>query len=114
MAALAGAEKVPSAFHPIVRRHPETGRDALFLGKPGSAVTHFEHMSVEESLPLLTFLYEQSVEPDRVYRYQFRDGDVVMWDNRCTVHYAVHDYGDTAVRELHRISVQGDKPLGPP
>lgn len=112
LAALTGAEKVPSTFHPIVRRHPETGRDALFLGKPGSTVTHFEHMTVEESLPLLTFLYEQSVEPDRVYRHQFRDGDVVMWDNRCTMHYAVHDYGDTAVRELHRISIQGDKPVG--
>ena len=114
LAALAGSDDVPSTFHPIVRRHPETGRDALFLGKPGSTVTHFEHMTVEESLPLLQYLYEHSVEPDRVYRHHFETGDVVMWDNRCTMHYAVHDYGDTAVRNLHRISIQGDKPVGPP
>lgn len=112
LAALAGAEEVPSTFHPIVRRHPETGRAALFLGKPGSTVTHFENMSVEESQPLLQYLYEHSVEPDRVYRHHFRNGDVVMWDNRCTMHYAVHDYGDTVARDLHRISIQGDKPVG--
>lgn len=114
LAALANADEIPSTFHPIVRRHPETGRNALFLGKPGSTVTHFEDMSEAESLPLLTYLYEHSVEPDRVYRHHFRDGDVVMWDNRCTMHYAVHDYGDTAVRNLHRISIKGDKPLAAP
>ena len=113
LAALAGADEVPMTFHPIVRRHPETGRDALFLGKPGSTVTHFEDMTVAESLPLLQYLYEHSVEPDRVYRHHFRDGDVVMWDNRCTMHYAVHDYGDSVVRDLHRISIQGDVPVGP-
>lgn len=114
LAALASADEVPSTYHPIVRRHPETGRDALFLGKPGSTVTHFEGMSAAESLPLLTYLYEHSVEPDRIYRHHFRNGDVVMWDNRCTMHYAVHDYGDTAVRNLYRISIQGDTPVEAP
>ncbi len=113
LAALGSAKEVPTTFHPIVRRHPETGRDALFLGNPGSTVTHFENMSVEESLPLLQYLYQHSIEPDRVYRHQFRNGDLVMWDNRCTMHYAVHDYGDTAVRDLHRISIKGDQPVGP-
>jgi taurine dioxygenase len=114
LAALTGSAEVPSAYHPIVRRHPETGRDALFLGNPGSTVTHFEGMSPEESLPLLKYLYDHSVEPDRLYRHRFRNGDVVMWDNRCTMHYAVHDYGDITVRDLHRISIKGDKPVGPP
>lgn len=113
LASLTGSDEVPRMFHPIVRRHPETGRDALFLGNPGSTVTHFENMSEAESEPLLKFLYEHSVEPDRVYRHHFQNGDVVMWDNRCTMHYAVHDYGDTVTRDLHRISIKGDKPVGP-
>ena len=69
-----------------------------------------ESMTDAESLPILKFLYEHSVLPDHVYRHRWRNGDVVMWDNRCTMHYAVHDYGD-AVRELHRITIKGDKPV---
>ena len=111
LASLTGAKEIPTMFHPIVRKHPETGRRALYLGMPGSTVSHFEDMSVEESLPLLQYLYQHSVEPDHIYRHRFRNGDVVMWDNRCTMHYAVHDYGDTVVRNLHRISIKGDKPL---
>nr|MCS5573069.1 TauD/TfdA family dioxygenase [Pseudomonadales bacterium] len=60
LASLVGAKEIPTNYHPIVRRHPETGRDALFLGLPGSTVTHFEDMTEEESLPLLRYLYEHS------------------------------------------------------
>lgn len=53
---------------------------------------------------------DHSTRPDRVYRHRWSNGDVVMWDNRCTMHYAVHDHGDDARRELHRISIVGDRP----
>ncbi|MEJ6684297.1 MAG: TauD/TfdA family dioxygenase [SAR86 cluster bacterium] len=111
LARLTNSDKpIPSAFHPVVRTHPETGRKALFVGLPGETMGCLESMTDAESLPILKFLYEHSVLPDHVYRHRWRNGDVVMWDNRCTMHYAVHDYGD-AVRELHRITIKGDKPV---
>jgi len=112
LAELAGdTSNVPFSLHPVVRTHPETGRKALFIGRPGDTVPRLEGMSDEESLPLIRFLYEHSISPDRIYRHRWRNGDVVIWDNRCTMHYAVHDYGDDAVRELHRISIRGTEPF---
>jgi taurine dioxygenase len=99
----------PHAFHPVVRTHPETGRKALFVGHPGDTVPHFEHMTEAETRPLLDFLYEHSVQPDRVYRHVWQEGDVVVWDNRCTMHYAVHDYG-TQERILNRVTIKGTVP----
>jgi taurine dioxygenase len=90
--------------------HPETGRRSLYIGNPTETVPHFEGMSVAESAPLLSFLYEQSTTPDRVYRHRWQMGDVAMWDNRCTMHYAVHDYGD-AVRRLYRCTIRGEPPV---
>lgn len=102
-------DEVPRSLHPVVRTHPQTGRKALFIGHPGDTVPRLEDMTEAESLPLIAFLYEHSTRPDRVYRHTWRNGDVVMWDNRCTMHYAVHDHGE-AIRELHRISIVGDEP----
>jgi taurine dioxygenase len=106
---LVGASEVPSNFHPIVRTHPETGRRALYISRPVDTLTRFEGMTAAESLPLLNFLYQHSVQPDNVYRHHWQNGDVVMWDNRCTMHYAVHDYGDD-VRDVHRVSIKGSVP----
>ncbi len=69
----------------------------------------FENMTIEESLPLIDYLYQHSTQPDNVYRHRWTKGDVVMWDNRCTMHYAIHDYGEQT-RSLHRISIAGDTP----
>lgn len=91
-------------LHPIVRVHPETGRKALLLSHPGDSLVCFEDMSEAESRPLLEFLYNHATAPDLVYRHHWRPGDVVMWDNRCTMHYAVHDYGDSE-RTLSRVTV---------
>ncbi len=110
LAALAASDDVPSTLHPIIRTHPETGRKALYISRPGDSVSRFEGMTEEESLPLLEYLYEHSTRPDNVYRHRWSNGDVVMWDNRCTMHYAVHDYGETATRDIHRISIEGDTP----
>ena len=106
---LGGEREIPTCLHPVVRTHPETGRKALFVGHPGDTMRRFEDMSPEESLPLIEYLYEHSSRPDRVYRHRWSNGDVVMWDNRCTMHYAIHDYGEQT-RSLHRISIRGDTP----
>ena len=91
--------------HPIVRTHAETGRKSLLVVHPGDSVIGFEDMTPEESRPLLDFLYDWATQPDLIYRHQWRPGDLVMWDNRCTLHYAVHDYGDEAKRTLSRVAV---------
>jgi len=99
---------IPEAYHPVVRTHPETHRKALFVGHPETC-TNFENMTVAESRPLLDFLYQHSARPDAIYRHMWRPGDVVLWDNRCTMHYAVHDYGSEA-RNLNRVTIIGDRP----
>lgn len=108
LAKMTGNDQVPSAVHPIVRTHPETRRKALYVGHPDTA-QQIEGMTPAESRPLLDFLYEHSTTPDNVYRHMWQEGDVVMWDNRCTMHYAVHDYGN-AERILNRITLAGEVP----
>lgn len=108
LARMRGIEEVPAAVHPIVRTHPETGRKALYVGHRETAQC-IEGMTEAESRPLLDFLYEHSTPPDNVYRHMWQVGDVVMWDNRCTMHYAVHDYGE-AERVLNRITIEGEVP----
>lgn len=102
------ASDAPSAVHPLVRTHPETGRKALYIGHPDN-VLGIEGMTEAEARPLLNFLYEHSTQPDNVYRHMWRVGDAVMWDNRCTMHYAVHDYG-TQERVLNRVTLKGEVP----
>jgi len=92
-----------TTFHPVIRTHPATRRQAIAIGRPGS-VSSFEGMTVEESLGLIEFLYAHASRPEFVYRHRWHDGDVVMWDNRCLLHYAVHDHGD-AERLMHRVTV---------
>jgi taurine dioxygenase len=104
----ADLKDLPTAVHPIVRTHPETKRKALYAGHKETA-QQLDGMTYEESRPLLDFLYEHSTQPDNIYRHMWGEGDVVMWDNRCTMHYAVHDYGEQE-RVLNRITLKGEVP----
>ena len=99
------------ATQPAVRRHPETGRSALYIGAP-DCCQYFEGMTVDESQPLIRFLHAHGQRADFCYRHIWSPGDVVIWDNRCTMHYAVHDYG-TAPRVMHRVVVKGDTAVAP-
>ena len=101
-------DKLPMAVHPLVRTHPETGRKALYVGHRETA-QQIEGMSAAESRPLLDFLYEHSTNPDNIYRHMWQNGDLLMWDNRCTMHYAVHDYGEEE-RILNRVTMEGEVP----
>lgn len=102
------AEIKPPRAHPVVRTHPVTGRRALFVSP--HFTTRFEDMTEEESRPLLDTLYAVATRPENVYRHRWRAGDVVMWDNRCTMHYAVMDYTEDMVRLLHRTTAAGEVP----
>ena len=95
--------------HPVVRVHPETGRKSLFVN-PGF-VSHIVGVSDAESRHLLDLFYAHITRPEHVVRHRWRAGDVAMWDNRATVHYANRDYGD-ARRVMHRITLRGDEPFG--
>jgi len=93
------------AVHPVVIRHPISGRRALYVN-PGFTL-RFDGWSAQDSAPLLQYLYAQAVRPEHTYRFQWHPGSVAFWDNRATWHYAVNDYqGDR--RLLHRITVEGE------
>jgi taurine dioxygenase len=95
------------AVHPVIRTHPETGREALYVN--GGFTKRFEGMTAEESKPILDYLVSHASRPDLTMRHAWSEGDIVMWDNRCVMHYAVHDYADST-REMHRVTVQGERP----
>ena len=99
----------PRAVHPVARRHDERGDEALYVCR--AFTTRFEGWRRAESRGLLEFLFEHSARPDFQARHPWRAGDLVMWDNRSVLHYAVHDHGDAA-RTMHRVQVQGATPVG--
>lgn len=97
---------LPGWAHPVIRTHPETGRKLLFVS---AHAEHFENVSREDSRPLLSWLQSLLGKPEFTYRHHWEKGQLVVWDNRATTHYAVHDYGDFP--RLHfRIAVEGEIP----
>lgn len=95
--------------HPVVRVHPETGRRSLFVN-PGFT-SHIVGVSDAESRHLLDLFYAHITKPEHIVRHRWQVGDVAMWDNRATAHYANRDYGD-ARRVMHRVTLRGDEPVG--
>lgn len=89
--------------HPLVRRHPDTGRKCLYLS-PFFA-SHFLDMTPAESRPLLDFLHSHALRPEFQFRYRWRSGDFGIWDNRCSMHYAANDYQGQR-RVMHRLYVR--------
>jgi taurine dioxygenase len=93
----------PGARHPLVRIDPETGRRSLFLGRRRNS--YVEGLALEESEALLDRLWAHATEPRFVFRQQWRAGDLVLWDNRCTLHR--RDAFDPAARRLmHRTQIK--------
>ena len=102
--------RLDPATHPVVRVHPESGRKGLFVNP--WFTTRILGVSDAESRHILDLLYAHITRPDFVVKHRWSEGDVLMWDNRSTVHYAVNDYGDTR-RIMHRVTIKGDEPVGP-
>jgi len=94
--------------HPVVRIHPETGEPALLLGH---FVRSFTGLSSVDFAELFTLLQRHVTRLENTVRWTWRDGDIAIWDNRATQHYAVADYDDEP-RLLHRITVAGSVPVG--
>ena len=107
MKAAEAAPEVLTATHPAVRRHPETGRPALFVNR--SHTVAFAELTPEESAPILEFLFAHQIQPEFTARVRWAPGTVVIWDNRSSQHCAINDY-DGHRREMWRITLEGDAP----
>jgi taurine dioxygenase len=94
--------------HPVVRIHPETGQPTLLLGH---FVRSFTGLSAADSADLFALLQRHITRLENTVRWTWRDGDIAIWDNRATQHYAVADYDDLP-RLLHRVTIAGDVPVG--
>jgi taurine dioxygenase len=100
------AELVGDVVHPVVIRHPLSGREALYVN--ADFTTRFEGWTADESKPLLDQLYRHAVRPEFTCRFRWRNNSIAFWDNRATWHYAANDYHG-ARRLMHRITVAGCK-----
>jgi alpha-ketoglutarate-dependent sulfate ester dioxygenase len=94
--------------HPVVRIHPETGEPSLLLGH---FVRSFAGLSTADSADLFALLQRHVTRLENTVRWTWRAGDIAIWDNRATQHYAVADYDDLP-RRLHRITIAGPVPVG--
>ncbi|RQO61038.1 taurine dioxygenase [Variovorax sp. KBW07] len=107
----------PPVEHPVVRTHPETGEKVLYVG---AFTTHLANYSTPENVRhgidktpgaalLLNYLVSRATIPEYQVRWSWRPGDVVVWDNRSTQHYALNDYWP-APRKMERAGIVGDVP----
>jgi len=101
-------DEVKPVVHPVVRTHPETGRQALFVSE--HFTTRIVGIPADESRALLAELFAHSVKPEHVYRHRWAPHDLVFWDNRSLMHLA----GGTPEhlrRKLYRTTIEGDVPF---
>jgi len=91
---------IPPAMWPLVRTHPDSGRSVLFIG---SHACRINELTLAEGRLLLMDLLEHATQPRFVYRHQWQDGDLVMWDNRSTLHRG-RPFDLTKRRELRRTT----------
>ena len=98
----------PSTEHPVVRSHPLTGRQALFVNR--TFTTKIEDMTDGESAALLEFLFDHTEKPEFQVRFKWATNDVAFWDNRCAQHLAMWDYWPEE-RKGHRVTIKGDRPF---
>lgn len=103
----AGPHETPGAIHPLICTHPETRRDCLYLGRRSNA--QLIDLPRAQSDALLEQLWQHATRPPLAWRHEWRQGDVVMWDNRCVMHRR-EPFDPTARRIMHRIVVKGTPP----
>ncbi len=98
----------PSADHPVVRTHPESGRQALYVNP--SFTTRINELGAEESRALLDLLYRHQQRPEFQVRFSWTENAVALWDNRTTQHFALWDYWPEE-RKGHRVTIKGERPF---
>ena len=97
----------PGRLHPLVCRHPETGRRMLYLGRRRNV--YIDGLALAESEALLDEIWAVAARPEIAWRHRWRVGDLVLWDNRCTMHR--RDPFDVAPRRVvHRTQIKGEAP----
>ncbi len=101
-------EKYPPMEHPLVRTHPETGENAIYVN--AAFTSHIKDMDPEESRQLLRQLYLTAWNPELQCRFRWEVGSVAFWDNRASQHFAASDYFP-AVRVMERVTIAGDRPF---
>jgi taurine dioxygenase len=101
-------EKSPGVYHPVVCTHPETGRKMLYLGRRRNA--YIRELPLAESEALLDELWSYTSRGDVAWAHEWCPGDVVLWDNRCTMHRR-DPFDPNARRILHRTQVSGERRL---
>lgn len=101
-------DRYPAILHPVVRKHPVSGKPVLFVNP--QFTIQIKGMGEAESRHLLTQLFDLAKTPEYQFRHHWAVDTVVIWDNRSTQHYAVHDYYPQR-RKLDRVTIQGDKVL---
>ena len=102
------ADGVPSYVHPVVRTHPATGRKALYVNR--LMTVRIEGLPASESEELLDLLFEHQERREFIYEHVWRPGDLLMWDNRCTLH-ARTDFSPHERRLMRRVTILGEKPV---
>jgi taurine dioxygenase len=102
------AEGVPSYAHPVVRTHPATGRKALYVNR--LMTVRIEGLPEAESEDLLELLFAHQERREFIYEHVWRPGDLLMWDNRCTLH-ARTDFSPAERRLMRRVTILGEKPV---
>ncbi len=98
----------PDSFHPIVRTHPHTGKKALYIS-PRFTIG-IRDMDDAEAQPLLDTLFANILNRDFIYRHRWSVGDLLMWDNRATIHLALLGVPEGQARRMHRTTVLGEIP----
>lgn len=99
---------VPPVWHPLVRKHPVTGRTSLYISPIYNDA--IEGLSPAESKALVDELFEFSGRPEFVYSHRWETDDVLLWDNRCTMHQ-VTAYDPAERRVMHRTTIVGTEPV---
>tara|TARA_Y100001970_G_C14217323_1_gene850463 strand:+ start:460 stop:1284 length:825 start_codon:yes stop_codon:yes gene_type:complete len=93
----------PPVTHPIIKKHPETNQNCLYIGMYAS---HIENLPVEEGRLILARLQEQSTQPPFIYNHKWEKGDLLIWDNRCLMHRGISNYQmATEERVLKRVCI---------
>ena len=100
--------EAPPVEHPLVRTHPETKRNGLYISHH---ISRIAGLDAEEGRRLLAELMAHATGPRFVYSNRWQSGDVVMWDNRCTMHCATEYDASEERRVIHRTVVKGDIPV---
>lgn len=95
----------PGTLHPLVYTHPETGRPALYLGRRRNA--YIDGLALADSEALLDQLWAYVERPEFAWTHRWRAGDLVLWDNRCTMHRR-DAFDPDARRILHRTQIKGE------